>query len=87
MGQSIPSTAGAATKTARAWKVKELLRSFWECEDEADATGFFQAWCREAMATRLEPVKKVVRMLKTHWTNIVTYFRHHLSNAAAEGHQ
>lgn len=75
----------ALTKTARAWKVKELLRSLWACEDEADATAYFKAWCRDAMATRLEPVKKVVRMLKTHWTNIVTYFRHHLCNAAAEG--
>jgi len=37
------------------------------------------------MATRLEPVKKVARMFKTHWDNIVTYFRHHLSNAHAEG--
>jgi len=73
------------TKTARAWKVKELLRSFWKCDDEGDATTFFKAWCREAMATRLEPVKNVVRLIKSHWDNIITYFRHHLCNAAAEG--
>ncbi len=75
----------ATTKTARAWKVKELLRSFWNCEDEPDATAYFKAWCREAMATRLEPVQKVVRMLKTHWDHLLAYFRHHLSNAPAEG--
>jgi transposase len=75
----------SATKTARAWKVKELLRSFWKCEDEDDATAYFKKWCRDAMATRLEPVKKVVRMIKSHWRNIVTYFRHHLCSAAAEG--
>ena len=74
-----------ATKTARAWKVKELLRSFWKCENENDATVYFKEWCQVAMATRLAPVKKVVRMLKRHWNNIITYFRHHLSNAAAEG--
>lgn len=74
-----------ATKTAKAWKVKELLRSFWRCSDEDDAFAFFRKWCREAMATRLEPVKKVVRIFKKHWKNIVTYFRHHLSNAASEG--
>jgi len=56
-----------ATKTARAWKVKELLRSFWACTDPDDATQFFRKWYREAMATRLEPVKKVARMFKTHW--------------------
>jgi transposase len=75
----------SVTKTARAWKVKELLRSLWHCEDEDDAVAYFKQWCRDAMATRLEPVKKVVRMLKKHWDNIVTYFRYHLSNAAAEG--
>lgn len=75
----------SATKTAKAWKVKELLRSFWKCEDEPDAIAYFKAWCRDAMATRLDPVKKVVRMLKTHWDNIITYVRHHLSNAPAEG--
>jgi hypothetical protein len=37
------------------------------------------------MATRLEPVKKVARMFKRYWANIVTYVRHHLSNAHAEG--
>jgi transposase len=75
----------SATKTAKAWKVKELLRSFWACPDEEQATAYFKDWCRDAMATRLEPVKKVVGMLKTHWMNIITYFRHHLSNATAEG--
>ncbi len=75
----------AATQTARAWKVKELLRSFWGCRGEEDAATFFKAWCKEAMASRLEPVKKVVALLTRHWKNIVTYFRHGLSNAPAEG--
>jgi transposase len=75
----------SATKTARAWKVKELLRSMWKCQGEDDAVAYFKQWCRDAMATRLDPVKKVVRMLKSHWDNIVTYFRHRLCNAAAEG--
>jgi len=74
-----------ATKTARAWKVKELWRSFWRCADPGDALAFFRQWCREALATRLEPVKKVVRLFQKHWANIVTYFRYHLSNAASEG--
>lgn len=75
----------SATQTAKAWKVKELLRAFWQCAEEPEATAYFKAWCREAMATRLEPVQKVVRMLKTHWQHILAYFRHRLSNATAEG--
>ncbi len=74
-----------ATKTARAWKVKELFRSFWACTDPEDATEFFRKWSRDAMATGLEPIKKVARMFKKHWANIVTFFRLRLSNAHAEG--
>jgi transposase len=74
-----------ATQTARAWKVKEMLRSFWDCVDPAEATAYFKDWCRQAMATRLEPVQKVVRMLKTHWQHLRAYFLHRLSNAPAEG--
>jgi transposase len=75
----------AVTKTARAWKIKELLRSFWDCQEPDEATAYFRGWCRQAMATRLEPVQKVVRMLKTHWAHLLAYFRHRLSNAPAEG--
>ncbi len=74
-----------ATQTARAWKVKELLRSFWRCVDVDDARIFFRRWYRQAMGSRLEPVKKVARLLKAHLKNILTYFRFHLSNAHAEG--
>ena len=75
----------AATKTGRAWKIKEMLRSFWDCAEPAEATAYFKDWCRQAMATRLEPVQKVVRMLKTHWQHLRAYFQHRLTNAAAEG--
>lgn len=30
-------------------------------------------------------MKKVVRLFKKHWANIVTYLRHHLGNAPSEG--
>ena len=36
------------------------------------------------MATRLEPVRKVARMFKSHLPNILTYFRLRITNAAAE---
>lgn len=74
-----------AAQTARAWKVKELLRSFWKCVDEEDAKTFFRKWYNQAIRSRLEPVKKVARLLKKHLANILTYFRYHLSNAPAEG--
>ena len=71
-------------KTAKAWAVKELWRAFWKSPDQDTAAETFCTWYREAMATRLEPVKKVARMFKAHLRNILTYFRLRISNAPAE---
>jgi transposase len=71
-------------KTAKAWAVKELWRDFWKAPDQDTAAGTFRAWYREAMATRLEPVKKVASMFKAHLRNILTYFRLRISNGPAE---
>jgi transposase len=42
-------------------------------------------WSNNAMRSRLEPVKKVVRMLRRHETGLLNYSRHRISNACAEG--
>jgi transposase len=71
-------------RTAKAWAVKELWRDFWKSPDQDSAAQTFKEWYREAMATRLEPVKKVARMFKAHLRNILTYFRLRISNGPAE---
>ena len=76
--------ANTKLKTARAWAIKELWRDFWKAPDMDRAAEIFKEWYREAMATRLEPVKKVARMFKAHLHNILTYFRLRISNAPAE---
>ena len=76
--------ANTKLKTAKAWAVKELWRDFWKSPDEDRAAETFKEWYREAMATRLEPVKKVARMFKAHLRNILTYFRLRISNGPAE---
>ncbi len=42
-----------------------------------------RAW---SIRCRLEPVKKVARMLKCHLDRILSWFRHHISNGMAEGY-
>jgi transposase len=49
------------------------------------ARRFYADWHRRAMRSKLEPVKKVARMFQRHLENILTYFQHGLTNAAAEG--
>lgn len=73
-----------ALKTARAWKIKELWRTFRDCTDAADARAFFRKWAAEAMKSKLDPVKKVVRTLRDHIEGIVSIFAHGFCNAVAE---
>lgn len=72
-------------RTARAWAIKELLREFWECRNEAFAETHFERWYGWAIRSRLAPVKKVARMLKRHLDGLLSYFRHWITNAATEG--
>jgi transposase len=69
----------------RAWNRRELLRKFWECSDENEAREFFKGWYYSATHSRLPPIIDVAKMIKRHFENIVTYFRHRISNAFAEG--
>ena len=46
---------------------------------------FFDAWSANAMRSRLEPIKKVVKMLRRHETGLLNFSQHRISNACAEG--
>jgi transposase len=72
-------------KVARAWAIKELFRGFWDYSDAGGAEQHFNGWYSWAIRSRLKPIKEKARMIKTHLDNILTYFTHGISNAAAEG--
>lgn len=73
------------TRTARAWRLKELIRSFYQCENWAQAEAFFKDWYSAAMRSRLDPVKKVARMIRDHLPQVLNYFVHRVTNAFSEG--
>ena len=72
-------------KVGKAWAMKESLRELWEYAHTALARRFFKKWYAWASRSRLEPVKKVANMLQEHIDNIITYCRHRVTNAVAEG--
>jgi len=72
-------------RTGRAWALKENFRYFWDCEGEAAGKSFFDGWYSWAIRSRLEPIKKVATMLKSHLPGLLSYFSHYVSNALAEG--
>ncbi|HVJ80582.1 MAG TPA: ISL3 family transposase [Planctomycetia bacterium] len=75
----------AELKTARAWGMKEQFRWFWRHVYRTSAESFFQRWYGWAIRSRLEPMKRAARMLRRHLPGLLNYFRHRITNAAAEG--
>ena len=72
-------------KVARAWAAKELFSKFWEYQQEGWARRFFKDWFGWVSRSRLKPVVEVAQMLKRHLENLLTYLRHHITNAVTEG--
>jgi transposase len=72
-------------KTARAWALKESLRHLWSYRRQGWAERHVSRWYFRATHSRLEPVIAAARMVKRHLPNILTYFRHPITNAVSEG--
>jgi transposase len=72
-------------KTSRAWAIKEQFRWLWDYRYAGNARKFFNRWYGWAARSRLKPIIKVAKMLKRHVDNILTYFRHRITNAMSEG--
>ena len=72
-------------KVGRAYSIKETFDHLWDYHYPACARRFFNDWYGWARRSQLEPVKRVAKMIKTHFENIITYLKHRISNATTEG--
>jgi transposase len=72
-------------KTAKAWALKENLRRMWRYKRVSAARSHWKSWYFWATHCRLDPVKKVARMLKSRLTQVFNYFTHRVTNALSEG--
>ena len=75
----------SGARVARAWLLREVFRGFWTCESREQAEAFHRGWHSRAIRSRLEPVKKVARMIRDHLGNILNYFNHRITTAIPEG--
>jgi transposase len=73
--------------TGRAWELKEVFAHFWKYKSVIWAGAFLDYWCERAMRSRLEPMKKVARMLRAHEELLLNWFRAkgEVSTGAVEG--
>jgi len=61
--------------TARAWMLKESFDHFWSYRSLPWAMSFMDAWVTRALKSRLEPMRKVAKMLRAHRELLGNYFR------------
>ena len=74
-------------KSIRAYLLKEEFQLFWEYVSPAWAEKFMDQWCKKVMRSRLEPMKKIARMIRVHKPLILNWFaaRDEVSLGAVEG--
>jgi transposase len=73
--------------TARAWILKETFEHFWSYKSLTYARWFLEYWTWRALRSRIEPMQKVARMLRSHQELLLNWFRAkgEVSGGAVEG--
>jgi transposase len=62
-------------RTVRAYLLKEDLQRFWSYASAGWAGRFLDEWCKRTMRSKLTPMKKVARMLRSHRALLLNWFR------------
>jgi len=85
--QKLNALLASKLQTARAWELKEVFAHFWKYRSVMWAGGFLSYWTWRAMRSRLEPMKRVARMLRSHEELLLNWFRAkgEISTGAVEG--
>ena len=71
-------------KTARAWAIKEEAMSLWDYVSRGWARRAWRRWIGWALRSRLEPIKRVGRMVREHLEGIINAIVLRATNAGAE---
>jgi transposase len=85
--QQLNALIASKQPTARAAILKESFQHFWTYRSVHWARRFLEAWCQRTMRSRIEPMKKVARMLRRHQLLILNWFlaKGELSSGVVEG--
>jgi transposase len=74
-------------RSVRAYLLREQFQQFWTYLSPHWAGRFLDRWSTQAMRSKIEPIKKVARMLRNHRTLLMNWFRAkgQFSNGIVEG--
>lgn len=70
--------------TARAYRWRWDFDGLYDQPPEL-AEAYLTRWCRGAIRSRLDPIKKFVRMVRAHWDGILNWHKTRASNGILEG--
>jgi transposase len=62
-------------RTVRAYLLKEDFQQFWKYNSPTWAGMFLDFWCAQTLRSRIEPMKKIARMLRAHRPLLLNYFK------------
>jgi transposase len=79
------SLAKGNRRIHRARVLKDEFEQFWDYKSLSAAKKFLKNWMTTALKSRLEPIRKFVKTLKTHFDRIISFVDSRLTNAVAEG--
>jgi transposase len=72
-------------RVARAWAIKESAMLLWGYVKRGWAERLWRRWYSWAIRSRLEPVKRVARMILKHWEGVLNAATADVTNALSEG--
>lgn len=74
-------------RSVRSYLLKEDFQFFWDYVSPYWAGRFLDRWCTQTMRSRIEPMKKIARMLRRHRGLLLNWFRakRTISSAVVEG--
>lgn len=82
---ALATSAKANRRLLRGYLLKESFQLFWGYRSPFWAKRFLQNWLWQAAHSRLEPMKKFAKLVKTHIDGILAWTTLHISNGMSEG--
>lgn len=85
--QKLSTLVALNLKSFKVRLLRDAFQRFWSYSSKGWAKKFLHGWCFKAMRSKIEPIKKVAKMLRRHEENILNWFdvTPRISNGVVEG--
>jgi transposase len=71
-------------RTARAWLYREQLRDILDRKQINVVSSMLKSWCTSVLRSKVEPMKQVAKMIRTHFDGVIAWARTRQTNGFLE---